>query len=112
VNESPTIPKQRSIGLAVMLLICFAILAALLPRQSPAVPFSGFMPSELWVVSREEIPAARLWVYSIFLGYVALGVTGWLRGSRILCWAVPVAIVLSSLLALLRFASGMRAFSQ
>jgi hypothetical protein len=112
MNESQTLPKQRSIGLAVMLLLCFGILAALLFRQSPATPFSAFMPTELWVVSRDEIPAARVWVYCIFLGYVSLGIIGWLRGSRILCWAVPATIVLSSLLALLRFASGMRAFSQ
>lgn len=87
-----------------MLLVCFAILAALLPRQSPALPFCAFMPSELWVVGREEIPAARLWIYGIFFGYVALGVTGWLRGSRLLCFGVPILIVASSLLALLRFA--------
>lgn len=111
MNESQAIPKQRSIGLAVMLLICFGILAASLFRQSPATPFSGFMPMELWVVSRDEIPAARTWVFSIFLGYVTLGSIGWLRGSRLLCWAVPGLIVASSLLALLRFASGMRAFS-
>jgi len=112
MNENQTVSKQRSLGLAFMLLICFAVLAALLPRQSPATPFSAFMPTELWVVSREEIPAARIWVYSIFTGYVALGTIGWLRGSRLLCWAVPILIVASSLLALARFTFGMRAFTQ
>jgi len=95
-----------------MLLVCFAILATLLPRQSPAIPFCGFMSSELWVVSREEIPAARLWICGIFLVYLAIGITGWLRGSRIHCGAVPFAITLSCLLAYVRFAIGMKGFSQ
>ena len=112
VNQTPTIPKRRSIGLGLMLLVCFAILSALLPRQSPAIPYSGFMPSDLWVVSRDEIPAARLWIHSIFAGYVALGVVGWLRGTRLLCFAVPVLMAAGSLLALLRFGIGTGAFSR
>ena len=104
--------RQPSPVLVFLVLICLGVLAALLFRQSPAPPFSAFMPTDLWVVSREEIPAARVWVYSIFLGYLALGVIGWLRGSRLFCWAVPVLIAASSLLALARFASGLSAFSR
>src|SRR5438132_10876767 len=106
MNEAQTTSKRPGIGIAIMLLICYSILASVLPRQSPAVPFSGFMPTDLWVVSRDKIPAARIWVYSIFVGYVALGVIGWLCRSRLVCFAVPATIVAGSLIALIRFAIG------
>jgi hypothetical protein len=112
MNEAQTIQKSPGIGIAIMLLICYATLASLLPRQSPAVPFSGFMPSDLWVVSRDEIPAARHWVYSIFFIYLALGVLGWFCRSRHLCFAVPATILVGSLLALIRFGIGMSAFTK
>jgi hypothetical protein len=112
MNEAQRIPKSPGIGIAIMLLICYAILASLLPRQSPAVPFSGFMPSDLWVVSRDQIPAARTWVYSIFFIYLALGIVGWFYRSRLLCFAVPSAILVASLLALIRFGIGMSAFTK
>ena len=94
-----------------MLLVCFAVLVALLFRQAPAPPFAAFMPIELWVPGFDEIAAARVWVFSIFFGYVALGVAGWLRDSRLLYLSVPFIIVASFLIAFSRFAAGLRAFS-
>jgi hypothetical protein len=112
MKEAPQIHRSPGVGIAIMLLICYAILASFLPSQSPAVPFSGFMPADLWVVSRDQIPAARTWVYSIFSAYVALGIIGLLCRSRLLCFAVPAMIVVSSLVAFIRFGIGMSAFSK
>jgi hypothetical protein len=111
MDEDQAIQKRPGIGTAIMLFYCYVILALCLLRQSPAVPFSGFMPEDLWVVSGDEIPAARAWVYSIFSAYIALGVIGWVCCSRLVCFAVPTAIVAGSLLALLRWAAAMASFN-
>jgi hypothetical protein len=111
-DEARGEPRKPFVGLGIMLFICYAILVALLPSQSPAVPFSGFMPSDLWVVSGDKIARAAVWVWSIFGIYLAIGITGWLGRWRILCWAVPATMIAGSLIAVARFVSGMNSFNR
>ena len=103
-------PSERRAYIILGTLLFMAALLYLLQSQSPPTPFSAFMPLKLWVVDKDEMQTAQIWKFSILGCYFLIGLTATVLNSFKIFLILPIVMVLSMGIALLRFAAGMSAF--